>query len=59
MKARYRNKLNKIIVELEYEGKWYYIKTLPPPQVLMEKECLAKVSSLEAQKLDRNTENVV
>lgn len=50
MKARYRNKLNKIIVELEYEGTWYYIKTLPDPAKLFEKECLDKVSFLEARK---------
>ena len=53
MKARYRNKLNKIIIELFYEGKWYYIKTLPAPQTLFFKECLEKVSFLEAQKQNK------
>lgn len=51
MRTRFRNKKGKIIAELEYEGKWYYIKTLPSPDKLFEKECLEKVSYLEAEKM--------
>lgn len=57
MKTRYRNKLNKIIVELEYLGKWYYIKTLPDPFVLFKKECLEKVSLLQAQNIQIKPES--
>lgn len=53
MKARYRNKLGKIIVELFYRDKWNYIKTLPSPEKLFEKECLEKVSYLNAQNQEK------
>lgn len=56
IRTRYRNKLEKIIVELFYEGKWYYIKTLPTPDKLFEKECLDKVSQLKAKKSEINEE---
>lgn len=44
-KARYRNKLKKIIIEVWNGEKWVYVKTLLDPLTEFRAECLAKVSS--------------
>lgn len=44
IKARYRNKLKKIIVEVWNGEKWLYVKTLLDPLTEFKAECLAKVS---------------
>lgn len=45
LKARYRNKLKKIIIEVWNGEKWIYVKTLSEPLIEFREECLAKVSS--------------
>lgn len=45
MKTRYRNKLGKIIVEVEVNNKWRYVKTLKSPDIEFSKECLEKCLS--------------
>jgi hypothetical protein len=49
IKARYRNKLNKIIIEVWNGEKWLYVKTLSNPLKEFEAECLAKVSPNKAE----------
>jgi hypothetical protein len=44
IKARYRNKLKKVIIEVWNGQKWLYVKTLSDPLVEFKQECLAKVS---------------
>jgi hypothetical protein len=44
IKARYRNKLKKVIIEVWNGQKWLYVKTLNDPLVDFKTECLAKVS---------------
>lgn len=44
IKARYRNKLKKIIIEVWNGEKWLYVKTLADPLTEFKAECLAKVS---------------
>ena len=45
LKARYRNKLKKIIIEVWNGEKWIYVKTLADPLIEFNAECLEKVSS--------------
>lgn len=47
LKARYRNKLKKIIIEVWNGEKWIYVKTLLDPLKEFRQECLAKVSLKE------------
>jgi hypothetical protein len=54
MKARYRNKLKKIIVEVFNGERWLYVKTLTDPLVEFKAECLAKVS----QNSPKNSPNI-
>lgn len=44
IKARYRNKVGKIIIEVWNGEKWLYVKTLSDPLKEFSAECLAKVS---------------
>jgi len=44
IKARYRNKVGKIIIEVWNGDKWLYVKTLSNPLKEFEQECLRKVS---------------
>lgn len=44
IKARYRNKLKKVIIEVWNGEKWVYVKTLSDPLTEFRDECLAKVS---------------
>ena len=44
IKARYRNKLDKIIIEVWNGEKWLYVKTLKNPLIDFSMECLEKVS---------------
>lgn len=44
IKARYRNKVGKIIIEVWNGDKWLYVKTLSNPLIEFKEECLAKVS---------------
>lgn len=53
IKARYRNKVGKIIIEVWNGEKWIYVKTLSNPLVEFKAECLAKVS-LNQPKIDQN-----
>ena len=44
IKARYRNKLKRIIIEVWNGERWLYVKTLSDPLKEFNAECLAKVS---------------
>lgn len=54
IKARYRNKLSKIIIEVWNGEKWLYVKTLSDPLKEFQGECLAKVSQNTSKKAEIN-----
>ena len=49
IKARYRNKVGKVIIEVWNGDKWLYVKTLRDPLIEFNAECLAKVSLNKAK----------
>ena len=51
IKARYRNKLKKVIIEVWNGEKWLYVKTLSDPLKEFRKECLDKVSFYKEQNI--------
>lgn len=53
IKARYRNKVGKIIIEVFNGEKWIYVKTLSNPLNEFNAECLAKVSQNKAKIEDK------
>lgn len=56
IKARYRNKLKKIIIEVWNGEKWIYVKTLLDPLIEFKEECLAKVSLKQDEKSQINNQ---
>ena len=56
LKARYRNKLNKIIIEVWNGEKWIYVKTLSDPLKEFKQECLAKVSFSTGENKEKESE---
>lgn len=56
IKARYRNKVGKIIIEVFNGEKWLYVKTLSNPLIEFNAECLAK---LDKKCLDSTHENEI
>ena len=59
LKARYRNKLKKIIIEVWNGEKWLYVKTLADPLTEFKDECLAKVSQNKPINEPKNPERFV
>lgn len=55
IKARYRNKLSKIIIEVWNGEKWLYVKTLSDPLKEFQAECLAKVSLSTGQNKEKDS----
>lgn len=53
IKARYRNKVGKIIIEVFNGEKWIYVKTLSNPLNEFKQECLAKVSLNKVKKEEK------
>jgi hypothetical protein len=56
VKARYRNKLSKIIIEVWNGEKWLYVKTLSDPLKEFKAECLAKVSLNDGVNTEKDTQ---
>ena len=56
IKARYRNKVGKIIIEVFNGEKWIYVKTLSNPLNEFKAECLTKVSLNEAQNKEKQAQ---
>lgn len=56
IKARYRNKLKKVIIEVWNGEKWLYVKTLRDPLIEFKEECLSKVSLNEAENKPKEAE---
>jgi hypothetical protein len=54
IKARYRNKVGKIIIEVWNGEKWLYVKTLSNPLKEFNAECLDKVSNSKEQNVQNN-----
>ena len=54
IKARYRNKVGKIIIEVWNGEKWLYVKTLSNPLSEFRAECLTKVSNFKEQNNQNN-----
>jgi len=59
VKARYRNKLSKIIIEVWNGQKWLYVKTLSDPLKEFKAECLAKVSLNEGENTEKSSQKCV
>ena len=56
IKARYRNKLKKIIIEVWNGDKWVYVKTLSDPLIEFKQECLAKVSLNKGENKEKDAQ---
>lgn len=54
IKARYRNKLKKIVIEVWNGKRWIYVKTLADPMIEFKEICLAKVSSKHEQNEEKD-----
>lgn len=59
IRARYRNKLSKIVIEVWNGQKWIYVKTLSDPLKEFNAECLAKVSLNEGKNEIKDTQKCV
>lgn len=59
IKARYRNKLKKVIIEVWNGEKWLYVRTLSDPLIEFNTECLAKVSQNKANNEQKQPETFV